>query len=141
MMRGGSGRNSNHNKNRSINQRSAGDRYNRLSRQDNRYSLDYDFGRGRTGAQNRHGYADTNRSHDTDWDNGRNVYWREKYHHQGHPDDRDRIQRLEDRVREAWDEWFEDESTKGYHRSRHWIDHNYDNYRLNWGDPNYPEEH
>jgi hypothetical protein len=87
------------------------DRYNRYNELDMRYGLNYDSGRGRFNADNGAGYANTFRSHDRDWDNGRNTYWRERYHHQGHDADDDLITRFGERVRDTWSRWFDGDKT------------------------------
>jgi hypothetical protein len=94
------------------------ERYNRFSEYDNRYGLNYDSGRGRFNADYGGGYANTNRSQDRDWDNGRNIYWRERYHHQGHEEEEGPISRLGDKIKDTWTEWLYgvDEKDRNSHR-------------------------
>lgn len=72
-------------------------RHNRFSAQEERYGLHYNSGHDRYGVKNTTGYAGGNRSRDSEWSDGRNTYWSEKYHHQGHPDEGS----LMDRVKRA----------------------------------------
>lgn len=96
--------------------------FNRFDEDDHRYVMRYDLGRGGYHASHEQGYANTPRSTDRDWDDGRNVYWRERYHHQGHPEDR----HFEDRYHLNREDW-EDERDRYAHRrgySSNYRDHN-----------------
>lgn len=98
--------------------RASGDQhFNRFSRSDQHYVLKYDMGRGRFNAANTDGYARSSRTDDRDWDNGRNTYWRERYHHQGHPEDFGEYDRLGDR-RYAHEHGY----SSNFRDSEHWYE-------------------
>jgi hypothetical protein len=97
--------------------------YNRFGEQESRYGLIYDSGRGRYNADYGDGYASRNRSHDRDWDNGRNTYWRERYHHQGHPDAPK--EDLAGKIKHAWSHWWNDEKQSDRNSHRRGYSSNY----------------